>query len=90
MITSNLGEDLKYLTFLYDQKGQVVSKQSVLLTKFGEDDYFKDRGLGDFISKLRKYLNHYDSVDIENIQGVRFRLKGQILLMKVGDKMYLI
>lgn len=68
--------ETEILSFLHARKGQIVSRQEILLTIWGEDDYFKGRSLDVFISKLRKYLYHDETVDIENIHGVGFKLVG--------------
>ncbi|NNF21067.1 MAG: DNA-binding response regulator, partial [Saprospiraceae bacterium] len=41
---------------------------------WGENDYFMGRSMDVFISRLRKYLKKDDSISIENIHGVGFRL----------------
>lgn len=67
--------ETEILSFLYNQKGQIVSRETILVAIWGEDDYFKGRSLDVFISKLRKYLIHDASVDIENVHGIGFRLR---------------
>ena len=42
---------------------------------WGEDDYFLGRSLDVFVSRLRKYLKADESVKIENVHGVGFRLR---------------
>ncbi len=57
-----------------------VLKRSFILTEiWGEDDYFMGRSLDVFISRLRKYLRADENLKIENIHGVGFRLKTNVL-----------
>lgn len=63
------------LKFFLDQPNQVVKRSDILEKLWGEDDYFLGRSLDVFISRLRKYLRHDESLKIENIHGVGFRFK---------------
>ncbi len=57
------------------QKDQVMKRSFILEQIWGEDDYFMGRSLDVFISRLRKYLKQDNSLKIENIHGVGFKLK---------------
>lgn len=80
---SHLGETTKNLTqkeadllrFFAENQNQVLKRSDILKSLWGEDDYFMGRSLDVFISRLRKYLNRDQSVKIENIHGVGFRLR---------------
>jgi len=63
--------------FLLMQQNQVCKRSDILQEIWGEDDYFMGRSLDVFISKLRKYLASDESVHIENIHGVGFKLSVQ-------------
>lgn len=63
------------LRFFIRNKNEVLKRSDILETLWGEDDYFMGRSLDVFISRLRKYLKSDDSLKIENIHGVGFRLK---------------
>lgn len=63
------------LKLFLDQPNQVVKRSDILEKLWGEDDYFLGRSLDVFISRLRKYLRHDESLKIENIHGVGFRFK---------------
>ncbi len=67
--------ELLYL--LTQKKGTLVSRDEILETIWGENDYFKGRSMDVFISRLRKYLKNDPSIFIENIHGVGFRLSVQ-------------
>jgi DNA-binding response OmpR family regulator len=51
-----------------------LRREFILKQFWGEDDYFLRRSLDIFISRLRKYLKEYKTIQIENIPRVGFRL----------------
>ncbi len=63
------------LNYLLQRKNQVVKRSLILEAIWGEDDYFLGRSLDVFISRLRKHFVQDESIKIENIHGVGFRLK---------------
>lgn len=63
------------LKMFVEHKNTVLKRSEILIKLWGEDDYFLGRSLDVFISRLRKYLKKDDSLKIENIHGVGFRLK---------------
>lgn len=63
------------LLFFVRNKNEVLKRSDILENLWGEDDYFMGRSLDVFISRLRKYLKLDESLKIENIHGVGFRLK---------------
>ncbi|MCB0663201.1 MAG: response regulator transcription factor [Saprospiraceae bacterium] len=65
------------LKLFVDNPNQVLKRSDILIKLWGEDDYFLGRSLDVFISRLRKYLKKDESLKIENIHGVGFRLKTQ-------------
>lgn len=67
--------DLLNLFFL--NQNAVIKRSDILEKVWGEDDYFLGRSLDVFISRLRKYLKQDESLKIENIHGVGFRLKSK-------------
>ncbi|MDD2983604.1 MAG: response regulator transcription factor [Crocinitomicaceae bacterium] len=81
--TLSIGEDIKTLTkkeaqilkMLCKFKNQVVTREIVLNAVWGQDDYFVGRSLDVFITKLRKYFKEDDSVLINNIHGIGFKLE---------------
>ncbi|MEM6967598.1 MAG: response regulator transcription factor, partial [Bacteroidota bacterium] len=64
------------LKFFVENKNEVLKRSQILESLWGEDDYFLGRSLDVFISRLRKYLKQDESLKIENIHGVGFRLVG--------------
>lgn len=63
------------LRYFAKAPNQVLKRSDILLGVWGEDDYFLGRSLDVFVSRLRKYLRDDQSVKIENIHGVGFKLK---------------
>ena len=64
--------ECEILSFLFQYKNQVVKREDLLLTIWGENDYFLGRSLDVFISKIRKYLKDDPELSIENVFGVGF------------------
>ena len=62
------------LKILIVNKNKIVERSTILERIWGENDYFMGRSMDVFISRLRKYLKEDESVSIENIHGVGFRL----------------
>lgn len=62
------------LTMLLEKQGELVRREDILVRIWGENDYFKGRSLDVFISRLRKYLRHDESLSIKNHHGVGFTL----------------
>ncbi|HEX8545447.1 MAG TPA: response regulator transcription factor [Cytophagaceae bacterium] len=68
-------KEAELLQFLFQHKNHVLKREEILKTLWGTDDYFIGRSLDVFISRLRKYLGREQSIKIENIHGVGFRMK---------------
>ena len=60
---------------LYNHKNNVVSRKILLERVWGKEDYFLGRSMDVFISRLRKHISSDQSLQIENVHGVGFRLK---------------
>jgi len=67
-------KEAKILHLLVENKNKVLTRDIVLNTVWGQDDYFVGRSLDVFITKLRKYLKIDENVSIDNIHGVGFKL----------------
>jgi DNA-binding response OmpR family regulator len=63
------------LRLFLEHPNKVLKRSDILEKLWGEDDYFLGRSLDVFISRLRKYLSEDESLKIENIHGVGFKLK---------------
>lgn len=62
------------LKLLIKNKGNTLRREDILKKLWGENDYFLGRSMDVFISRLRKYIREDDSLVIENVHGVGFRL----------------
>lgn len=54
---------------------EIVTRDSILFSIWGDNDYFIGRSLDVFIAKLRKYLSNDPSVQINNIPKVGYVLE---------------
>ncbi|MCB0588279.1 MAG: response regulator transcription factor [Phaeodactylibacter sp.] len=63
------------LKLFAESPNQVLKRSDILKQVWGDDDYFLGRSLDVFISRLRKYLRADESLKVENIHGVGFRLR---------------
>jgi DNA-binding response OmpR family regulator len=68
-------KEAQILKILYKFKNQVLPREVILNTVWGQDDYFVGRSLDVFITKLRKYLKDDETIQILNIHGVGFKLE---------------
>lgn len=66
--------EAEVLRMLCLSKKNVVRRERILTSIWGENDYFAGRSLDVFISKLRKYFSEDPSISIENITKVGFIL----------------
>jgi len=62
------------LQALCTQKNNIITKESLLLSVWGDDSFFNSRSLDVFISRLRKYLKEEENLSILNIRGVGYKL----------------
>ena len=66
--------EAELLTCLAQQANAVIKREAILMTVWGDDDYFLGRSLDVFISRLRKYLRHDEGLQLQNVHGVGFQL----------------
>lgn len=64
--------ELFYL--LVKNNGEVLDRNEALRHVWGDDNYFNGRSMDVYITKLRKYLNESEQVEIMNVHGKGFRL----------------
>lgn len=62
------------LWMLYDQKGEIVKRDDILMQFWGGSNFYVSRSLDVFIRNLRKYLSDDPSIQIETIRGKGFKL----------------
>jgi DNA-binding response OmpR family regulator len=63
------------LKLLSENKNKLLTREHILKTVWGDDDYFIGRSMDVFITKLRKYLKQDDSIGIVNVHGTGFKLE---------------
>ncbi len=66
--------EAELLYFFLQNRNRIQKKEDILTAVWGDDSYFNSRSLDVFISKLRKYLNSDNGVNINNIHGIGFIL----------------
>jgi len=81
-LSLSLGEQTTHLTqmeadllkMLSSNGNKLVTREEILVSIWGENDYFKGRSLDVFITRLRKYLKMDPALEIRNHHGVGFTL----------------
>lgn len=81
-LTLTLGGKVEKLSFreaellkrLYENIDQVVPRDEMIRTYWGDDTYFTGRSLDVFISRIRKYLAEDRRIKITNVRGVGYML----------------
>jgi len=63
------------LKLLYENRNQLLTRETALKSVWGNDDYFIGRSMDVFIAKLRKYLVDDPSINIINLHGTGFKLE---------------
>jgi DNA-binding response OmpR family regulator len=62
------------LHLLFRHKNRLLPRNVALKEVWGEDNYFKGMSMNVYVSKLRKYLKHDDSIQILNVHGEGYKL----------------
>jgi len=62
------------LKLFLDYKNEVLKREKILTSLWGDDDYFMGRSLDVFISRLRKIFKDEANIRIENIPRIGFKL----------------
>ncbi|HTP13370.1 MAG TPA: response regulator transcription factor [Bacteroidota bacterium] len=55
-------------------RNEIVARNDILKSVWGDDSYFNGRSLDVFISRIRKYLSADPSVEIKNAHGKGYKL----------------
>lgn len=71
-LTQKESEVLRHLCL---SPNEIVTRDNILYSIWGDNDYFNGRSLDVFIAKLRKYLSEDESVQINNIPKVGYILE---------------
>jgi two-component system, OmpR family, response regulator len=67
-------KECELLKILAKNIGKEVDRNDLLKAVWGDDNYFNGRSMDVYITKLRKYLNQDEKVEIVNIHGKGFKL----------------
>jgi two-component system, OmpR family, response regulator VicR len=62
------------LQILASRNGSVIKREELLMTVWGNDQFYSSRSLDVFISRLRKFIAADPGLKIENIHNVGYRL----------------
>lgn len=57
-----------------ENMNQVVSRNKILLTIWGRDDYYTSNSLDVYLTKIRKILKESDCMALQNIHGYGYKL----------------
>lgn len=65
------------ITFLFNNKNQLLKRDQILQSLWKNDDYFSGRSMDVFISRLRKYFKDDTNISIESVRniGLEFKIK---------------
>lgn len=67
--------EAELMAYLVKNKDQVVSREQILETLWGKNDYFMGRSMDVFVSRIRKYLKDDPGLQLETIRGVGYILR---------------
>jgi DNA-binding response OmpR family regulator len=61
--------------FFYTHKNQMVKREQILKTIWGNDDFFSGRSMDVYISKIRKYFKNDPRISIESVRNIGLEFK---------------
>ena len=67
-------KEAEVLKLLFQNRQRVLKREEILKNVWGDDDYFMGRSMDVFISRLRKIFREDESIRIENIPRIGFKL----------------
>ena len=69
--------DAALITYLFQNKNQLLKRDQILMAVWKTDDYFSGRSMDVYISKLRKYFAEDRNISIESVRniGLEFKVK---------------
>lgn len=65
-------KEAELLRFFASHRNEVLKREFITKSIWGDDDYFSGRSMDVFISRLRGYLKHDANIEIKNVHGVGF------------------
>jgi len=66
-------KEAELVKFFASHTNKVLSRDEILQSVWGSNDYFLGRSLDVFISRLRKYFSQDPDIRIVNLHGIGFR-----------------
>lgn len=69
--------DAALITYLFQNKNQLLKRYDILIAVWKTDDYFSGRSMDVYISKLRKYFAEDANISIDSVRsiGLEFKVK---------------
>jgi DNA-binding response OmpR family regulator len=61
--------------FFYSHRNQMVKREQILKTIWGNDDFFSGRSMDVYISKIRKYFKNDNRISIESVRNIGIEFK---------------
>ena len=68
-------KEAKLLEIFFRHPDKVIEREIFLKSVWEEDGFFVARSMDVFISRVRKYLSRDESLKIDNIRGIGYRMK---------------
>lgn len=62
------------LLLLIASNGKIISREEILQKLWPSADYFNGRSLDVFVTRLRKYFQHDDTISIASLRGIGFEI----------------
>jgi len=61
------------LKLLYENKNKILTREFLLNTIWGKNDYFIGRSMDVYITRLRKYIRCDSNISISNIRSIGYK-----------------
>ncbi|MEO8234519.1 MAG: response regulator transcription factor [Flavobacterium sp.] len=70
-------KEVAIILFFLKNKNQLIKRNDILQSIWGNDDFFSGRSMDVFISRIRKYFSNDNRITIESIRNVGLEFKIQ-------------
>lgn len=68
-------KEAQLISYFFNNKNQLIKRDDLLNSVWGNDDFFSGRSMDVFISRLRKYFKDDPAISIESARGVGLTFK---------------
>jgi DNA-binding response OmpR family regulator len=68
-------KEASLILFFYTHKNQMIKREQILKTIWGNDDFFSGRSMDVYISKIRKYFKNDSRISIESVRNIGLEFK---------------